>query len=133
MQKTLTLSDVPADFPITAGLSGLGGANEKYSAKFNDGHFYVLGTSPHDRVAQFLACIELVDGYTSKCERKAAKHPNLTMAQVLNGYFDAARAAHVDLSIAQVEWIFGEVARRLGSPERETQTAASGSQGSAEI
>ena len=132
MHTNLNLLDVPGDFPVAAGASGLAGAHEKYSATLNAGRYYVSGTSPQDRQAQFLACIELVLGYAAKCKRKAEKHPELTTEQVLEGYLTAARAAHVDVTIAQLEWVFRQVAQRLGWPERRTQAAASG-QGGAEI
>lgn len=63
---------VPEDFPVTAALSAVAGAQPKMSLVEEGGEFYSPGTSPSEVIAAFQMCDDLVSQMVRYCQRKLA-------------------------------------------------------------
>src|ERR1700676_2318793 len=108
-------AQIPEDFPSIFAASGVAGAQDKVIATKYEGRYYVPGNTPPERLQQWLACNDLVDGYVEKCRNsKLGKRANMSIDDILTGYYEAAVAAHVDIDAKQIKWIFQKVAEKLG-------------------
>lgn len=63
---------VPKDFPVTAHISAVAGAQPKMGLIEEDGKFYAPGTSPSEVVAAFRMCDDLASQMIPYCQRKLA-------------------------------------------------------------
>lgn len=66
------IHSVPKDFPVTAHLSAVAGAQPKMGLIEEDGKFYAPGTSPSEVIAAFGICDDLASQMVPYCQRKLA-------------------------------------------------------------
>lgn len=106
---------IPDDFPHVGLTSSLTGAQSKFSMVKDGERYYLPGDTPSERQEQWKICNELVDGYVLKCRRsKEGKRAHMTHEEILSGYYQAELVERRHIDIAQIKWVFREVAIRLG-------------------
>lgn len=66
------IHSVPKDFPVTAHLSAVAGAQPKMGLIEEDGKFYAPGTSPSEVIKAFSICDDLVSQMVPYCQQKLA-------------------------------------------------------------
>ena len=67
-----SFTSVPKDFPVTAHIPAVAGAQPKMGLIEEGGKFYAPGTSPSEVVAAFLMCADLASQMIPYCQRKLA-------------------------------------------------------------
>ncbi|WP_343583430.1 hypothetical protein [Herbaspirillum sp.] len=109
--------EIPDDFPRVGVASSVTGAQSKFSMVKHGERYYSPGNTPPERQEQWMICNELVEGYSSKCQRaKEGKRAHMTHEEILAGYYEAELNANPFIDTAQLKWVFRKVASRLGWP-----------------
>ena len=117
---------VPEDFPVTAALSAVAGAQPKMSLVEEGGEFYSPGTSPSEVIAAFQMCDDLVSQMVRYCQRKLATfegNQEATVKAALKGLLakrwctDAQCVWIMRRVVDELQWAVGDGAFQSDQPD----------------
>ncbi|MCH8618041.1 hypothetical protein [Undibacterium sp. TS12] len=109
--------EVPADFPMTALLGAISGAQAKQLLTEYEGKFYSPGTSPPERFQRWDICEDLARQFSEKSlESKAGKRAHMSETEILQQYY--ARLLKTGwVSDAEGVWVIHRVSAILSWPK----------------
>ncbi|CAM3471290.1 hypothetical protein [Paracidovorax anthurii] len=117
---------VPDDFPVTATVSVVAGAQPKMNLVEEGGKFYAPGTSPGEVLAAFQTCNDLVSQMVSYCQRKLPTYEgnqDATVKAALKGLLakrwctDAQCVWIMRRVVDELQWTVGDGALQSGYPD----------------
>lgn len=108
---------IPADFPMTALVGAISGAQAKLLLTEYDGKFYSPGTSPPERFQRWDICEDLARQFSEKClESKAGKRAHMSETEILQQYY--ARLLKTGwVSDAEGSWVIHRVSAIISWPK----------------
>ncbi|WDZ95764.1 hypothetical protein Herbaro_20160 [Herbaspirillum sp. WKF16] len=113
--SSVTLQDVPADFPRSRHLASVGGAQPKASVRLVQGRF-LEGWTDTELIERFDACHDLVEQLTPFCREKLASITGSTTESLLPRVRKGVLNKGWDLTDAELDWIFARLKSRLAEP-----------------
>jgi len=108
---------IPADFPATALLGAIGGAQAKLLLTEFKGKFYPPGTTPPERFQRWDVCEDLARQFSKKSlESKAGKRAHMSEIEILEQYYERLLKTGW-VSDAEGVWVIHRVAAMLSWPK----------------
>ena len=117
---------VPDDFPVTATVAAVSGAQPKMNLVEEGGRFYAPGTSPGEVLAAFQMCDDLVSQMVPYCQRKLATYEGnqeTTVKAALKGLLakrwctDAQCVWIMRRVVDELQWAVGDGAFQSDQPD----------------
>lgn len=108
---------IPAEFPATALLGAISGAQAKMLLTEFNGKFYSPGTSPPERFQRWDICEDLARQFSEKSlESKAGKRAHMSELEILQQYYERLLKTGW-VSGAEGVWVIHRVANMLSWPK----------------
>ncbi len=117
---------VPEDFPVTATVSAVSGAQPKMNLVEEGGRFYAPGTSPGEVLAAFQMCDDLVSQMVPYCQRKLPTYEgnqDATVKAALKGLLakrwctDAQCVWIMRRAVDELQWTVGDGTLQSDQPD----------------